>query len=218
MSEPAPNPYQAPVVAEVDERQVALPHEQSKLVLILSGLLATQAAMSGGTSVGCVVLNVVPQTVESEASLVAWTNYLATATTWLYFGTFIPFGMFLVRANKNARELSDFPLHFTPASMVWWFAVPFLSLVRPYQAVKEVWRRSAPPHTGGRTDAGLIEFWWVAWLASTAGSNIIELLMRGAEVKVHNFLAAFDNAVSFAVCVLAMLMVRQLHQRQITSA
>ena len=214
VSEPAPNPYQPPVAAEVEPR-ARLPHGQATLVVILTGLLGIQAAMSGVNALGCVALNVVTPTVESEELLVSWTNHLAEAITWCYRGTLLPFGMFLVRANKNARALSEAPMQFTPASMVWWFAVPFLSLVRPYQAVKEVWRHSAPPADGVPINSSLIEWWWIAWLASTLGSGFIGFAMRGVEVVLHNFLAAFDNAISCVLCLLATRMIRQLHQRQL---
>jgi hypothetical protein len=211
-----PNPYEAPSGEAAQRPELSLEYSQTTLVSILTGLLAVQALLGAVTAAGCVALNVATLTLETEEQVVSLTNKLAVAGVWLYYTTFIPFGMFLVRANKNARKISDAPMAFTPGSMVWWFAVPVFSLFKPYQAVREVWTQSTPLFDDGQVPvtSNLLGLWWGAWLASTVVSRITSLTLRSAEPATHNAIAAFDNILAVALCALAIQLVRGLDGRQ----
>jgi hypothetical protein len=91
--------------------------------------------------------------------------------------------LFLPRANRNSRALSGESLRFSPASTVWWFFVPFMNLVRPYQAVKEIWHSS----TAGPQEAwfakpapGWLLLWWGTWIAFNVLVRLTQSLSRGA--------------------------------------
>jgi len=82
--------------------------------------------------------------------------------------TIITLCFFLPQANRNSRALTGESLRFSPASTMWWFFVPFMNLVRPYQAVREIWQAS----TSGYQEAwfakaapGWLRLWWGTWLA-----------------------------------------------------
>ena len=217
MAEPAPNPYAPPVAAAVAEPEVSLPHVQATLVMLLTGLLLLQAGVAGAKAVACVALNLVTFDFQTEESVVEATNYLATAGIWLYFTTMVPFGVFLVRANRNARAISDGVMYFTPASMVWWYAVPIFSLFKPYQAVREVWVHSMPSaqfERGLPIDHSLLGWWWGAWLASSLVAKISSMILAGAEPVTHNAIMAFENTLSATLCLLALQLVRRLDRLQ----
>jgi hypothetical protein len=90
---------------------------------------------------------------------------------------------FLPQANRNARALSGFRLRFTPAATVWWFLVPFMNLVRPYQAVNEIWQTSnAGPENPGFLSAApaWMPLWWGSWIAFNVFSQLTTRLARSA--------------------------------------
>ena len=80
-----------------------------------------------------------------------------------YLVSLLPFGLFLVRANKNATAFGR-QLSFSPASMVWWFCVPFLNLVRPYEAVKSVWDASVSTRFYSFERDNVLTLWWGFWV------------------------------------------------------
>lgn len=101
----------------------------------------------------------------------------ATATfllTWMY------------RAYKNLSALGAEGLTLSPGWAAGGFFVPFLNLVRPYQAMSEIWRVSDPrfpqEHPSGwlqRSTSPLVGFWWGCWLCSGAVGSISFQFMKG---------------------------------------
>lgn len=102
----------------------------------------------------------------------------------LYMGTAVPFLIWFHRAHKNLPSLGQTGLAFTPGWAVGLFFVPFLSLVRPFQAMREVWRGSDPgrvetgvdsdgpvPASAPRT-AALVGWWWAFFLMMNLGSGM----------------------------------------------
>jgi uncharacterized protein DUF4328 len=105
---------------------------------------------------------------------------------------------------------------FSPASMFWWFCVPFLSFVRPYQAVKAVWDCSASERGGlNAAHNDVLWTWWTAWLLSlfvSRASTAISALDLG--VAARDLVIACGSLLTVAACLLALRMVRALHDRQ----
>ncbi len=77
--------------------------------------------------------------------------------------TFVAFGRWIYMAGRNLVEAGYQDLEFTPGSRIWWFAVPFANLVKPYQGMRELWNAS---HGEGdyTTGNGLVGAWWALWL------------------------------------------------------
>ena len=92
---------------------------------------------------------------------------------FVYVVAGVMFCAWLVRASKNARALGAQGMEFTPGWTAGWFFVPFLNLVRPYEAIKELYQASDPQ--SGATDWGAFEppgfilTWWFSWIAFTVG-------------------------------------------------
>jgi hypothetical protein len=88
--------------------------------------------------------------------------------------------VWIYRANANARALGATGLQFTPAWAVGWFFVPVANLVKPFDAVKEIWRASAHPPAWWRQPAPTSLGWWWFFLllAIFAGNVAPRLSMR----------------------------------------
>lgn len=96
----------------------------------------------------------------------------------LYLATIVAFLLWLYRAHSNLRPLGAHQLESTPGWAVGSFFIPFLNLVRPYKAVRELWRWSQPMEIGPErityapsASAPLVGWWWGLWLASNFTSN-----------------------------------------------
>src|SRR5262249_8900715 len=74
----------------------------------------------------------------------------------------------IYRANLNARRLGRQGLRFPPTLAVGYYFIPVLNLLRPYQAMKEIWKASADPqHWETQKTPVLFPIWWSLWI--TAG-------------------------------------------------
>ena len=88
--------------------------------------------------------------------------------------TYVVNGIWIHRAAWNARALvGQRHMEFTPRWTVGWYFIPFANLVKPYQAMKDVWIRSF----GGATATSapgteLLILWWWLWLLFNLASNI----------------------------------------------
>lgn len=223
------NPYAAPRGdhAEVEAARAVLGapgyQDQTTILRVLHGSLALQMLAYGINGAAGVALMATELELGTQDALVELTDKVATASRVVYLAGLIPFGAFLVRANKNARAFlqadTDTPLAvsaFSPASMVWWFAVPILSLVRPYQAVHSVWESSAPL-TGdvAPTREGVLRLWWGAWLVDTLTNRIGAIVLKGdTDWVMQNGWVVISGVLGITSCLGALGMLRALHRRQ----
>ena len=61
-----------------------------------------------------------------------------------FFMTALFFLLWTYRSYRHLSALSDRDLRFSPGWAVGWFFVPIMNLFRPYQVMKEMWRKSTP--------------------------------------------------------------------------
>jgi hypothetical protein len=217
------NPYAAPDTDDLAQEEADIAHaeaagytDQSGIVLLTSALLCVQFVLALGKGIACLLLNTSTIGPEYGTELVDATQHAATGLQYLFWITWLPFGAFLVRSNKNARVFGLTSLAFTPASMVWWYCVPLLSFVRPFQAVKAVWAASAPSEENSvaENDTNIVTLWWTAWLVDMFVSKIINFALTDPEPYSHNVALAVEAATSAVLYFLALRMVRALHARQ----
>lgn len=89
----------------------------------------------------------------------------------IYLGVFIATGVVFLkwihRANLNCRGFGFTAMKFSPAWSIGCYFVPFLNLVRPYQAMKEIWQVSRnPADWTNQNGSSLLGWWWALWLIS----------------------------------------------------
>jgi hypothetical protein len=113
-------------------------------------------------------------------------------------------GLWSVRAAHNARTFSDAPFEFSPSSTIWWFFVPFLNLVRPYQAIKEIDLASMPDEASGNASS-IIGGWWALWIIS-------RIVLRLADAGVPALLGYGLDAIT---AVAAIMMIRKINENQL---
>lgn len=93
--------------------------------------------------------------------------------------TVVFFLIWLHRSFANLSPLKARNLEFSPGWAVGWWFVPFANLVKPYQAVTELWRESDPDFD---EDLGFLSssvgnpayfgLWWACWIISNVLGRI----------------------------------------------
>ncbi|MET0649388.1 MAG: DUF4328 domain-containing protein [Pyrinomonadaceae bacterium] len=138
------------------------------------------------------------------------------------------FLMWLHRVCKNLPALGNVKqrIEYSPGWAVGSFFVPFVNLVVPYKAVKEVWEKSDPAVRGEgnltfsapSSAPSLLLGWWIFWLVSNFASNL-SWRLQGKEMTSEslNAVAGVDlvaNILSVIAAALAILVVRDIDRRQ----
>lgn len=141
----------------------------------------------------------------------------ALGTVVVFLATAVLFLVWLKRTAENARALGARELSFTPGWCVGWYFIPFFNLVKPYQAMAELWR-AADPAAGpeGWKELplpGLLRVWWTVWLASNM-LNQAALRMEFKHAPASPWVSAAGDLSGAVACGLALWVVRGLHARQ----
>jgi Domain of unknown function (DUF4328) len=140
---------------------------------------------------------------------------VASAVVWfvLFAVTGIVWCVWQHRAQRNAIELGDRKLEFTPRWAVGWWFVPFANLVKPFQTVRELWKAS---HGGdnGRVVAtwSVIGWWWGLWLGASVLGRFIApgSLKSPSDVIRHDTWQIVAQGVTVVVAILAIMIVRSV--------
>lgn len=141
----------------------------------------------------------------------------------IFLATCIPFGMWIYRANRNVRALGATDLKHSAGWAVGSYVVPFVNLVVPFVAMREIWRASLDPgnwHNARGTP--LLGWWWFLWLANGASGWIAMSLLKGAHgigmAQSASLTAAAQDIFQIALNVVAILLVRRITANQLAQA
>lgn len=136
---------------------------------------------------------------------------------------FVVSGIWILRwiyvACSNARDLAAGPMKFSPGWSVGWYFIPFLSLWKPYQAMKEIWRVSANPRNPDiGADPSLLALWWLFYIvASLSGNASFRMSLRAEEVGqllAANVVTQVSDIAGIPLAIIFMVMVRRIHDNQ----
>jgi hypothetical protein len=138
----------------------------------------------------------------------------------LYAATAVAFCMWLYRSAKNVKAFGTPPnqIEYSPGWAVGSFFVPFVFLVVPFRAIKEVWRNSRPATASflAVDPPALFTIWWVFWLLSNFAYNayfrLSEKGLLGREATQALVIGA--DLLAVVAAILAILVVGELDRRQ----
>ena len=139
-----------------------------------------------------------------------WISYSALAILMvpIYLTTIVVFCMWIHRSNANARALGAEGMYFTPGWCVGWFFIPFMNLIRPFQAVREIYRASDPecgPRDWKQSRATVVlHVWWNLWIVTNIMGNI-EGRMGGSDdpeiLMLSCWLGVVGSALGIVLCL-----------------
>lgn len=125
--------------------------------------------------------------------------------------TYFVFGRWIWIASKNLWDHGGYHLEFTPASCIWWYAIPFANLFKPFQAMREIWNNSVgSPDTYSTETPTLLKIWWGTWLVAAITENISARL-SGSTALIFGCVAAL---ISIVCIICAMQIVRGVTEAQ----
>lgn len=96
----------------------------------------------------------------------------------LFISTVVFFLIWEYRAFNNLSALKAGNLEFSPGWAVGWWFIPFANLIKPFQAMRELWNESDPEYDAESflsVSAGaptIMGFWWAFWLLSNFAHQI----------------------------------------------
>jgi hypothetical protein len=193
-----------------------------KILLIVGAIAAGMSLVAEALS-----LLVPPLSDEQElgdnpagAALMLIVFLLAVLELIIYLVTVIFFCVWLYRTYDNLRAFGPWRrLDYSPGWAVGSFFVPFVNLVVPYRAVKEVWQKSGPPDEGLLAEPGppaTFPVWWMFWLLASFASNISMRVSFNENVSesTATMISLIASALSIVAAVFAYLVVVAIDKRQ----
>ncbi|MCO7188890.1 MULTISPECIES: DUF4328 domain-containing protein [unclassified Pseudoalteromonas] len=126
------------------------------------------------------------------------------------------------RANYNARQLGAEKMEFTPGWSIGYFFIPVLSLWKPYQAMKEIWKTSHNPTNWVFEGVGsIVGIWWFLWITSTiVGQLSFRLSLDAEELSefiTANLVAHVAEVIAILLAVVTLRLIESIHKAQVTA-
>lgn len=141
--------------------------------------------------------------------------------TLVFIVTAILFARWTYLSNKNARALGASGMKFTPGWSVGWYFIPVLTLWKPYQALKEIFKASYPDYSEDWEKAprpGLMPLWWTLWImANVLGQAILRTSFSAEtieELLTSSWLLFFADALDIPLGIVVIALVATLHDWQ----
>ncbi|MCE2465949.1 MAG: DUF4328 domain-containing protein [Dehalococcoidia bacterium] len=143
---------------------------------------------------------------------------------WVYIASIVIAGAAFIfwmhRAYRNLEPLMGRFQEHSPWWVIFGWIIPIISLFRPYQLMKEIYRDSSPglPYRGDTTP--LLPFWWALWLVGGwIGTFAGNLMFRGETARdlimADRFYVVTD-ALALAALVFALVLVHRITSNQQT--
>ncbi len=138
---------------------------------------------------------------------------------------FIVVGILFLRwtyfSNRNASALGAYNLEFTPGWAAGWYFIPFATLWKPYQALKEVFKASHPDFTDDWREAprpDVLPLWWALWLlASFVGNALLRTSLDAetlTEIVASSWLMLGSDALDLPLGIVVIALVSKLQAWQ----
>lgn len=211
-----PSPYPVPFKSA---------HVRARIVKILLIVGAIAAGMSFFTE--ALSFAFPPLTEEQElgdnpagAVIMLVMFLIALLELTIYVATVVFFLVWLYRAHDNLRAFNPWrQLDHSPGWAVGSFFIPFVNLIVPYRAVREVWQKSGPPDEALLSEPSppaRFPIWWLFWLLASFAGNISLRLSFNESVpeSTATMVSMIASALSIVAGVFAYLVVDSIDKRQ----
>lgn len=132
---------------------------------------------------------------------------------------YIVAGFWIYNAACNVRALGARGFQNSPGWAVGWYAVPLMSLFKPFQAMEEIYQASASPaRWQGLETPVLLRFWWGAWLLAGITGYVVAIVAR-TTTDIPGLIGAtqfqlIDIAVDLVASALFVIIVWRIFRAQ----
>jgi hypothetical protein len=137
----------------------------------------------------------------------------------IFIVTGIAFLMWIYRVNANCHAFGARGMEFSSGWSVGYYFIPILNLYKPYRAMKEIWRVSSNPRGWQNEPANsLLSWWWALWIISNMLGQISFRVSSAARdvssLREATVASVVSNLVDIPLCIVGMLLVSAIYQRQ----
>ena len=211
-----PSPYPAPFnSAHVRARIV-------KILLFAGAVLTCVSLFAEVLSLGFPLLGDEQDVGDNPigAALLLLIFLLAVLELLIYVSTVIFFCVWLYRAADNLVAFNPWNrTDYSPGWAVGSFFIPFVNLVVPYRAVREVWQKSATPDDLLLSTPGppaTFPIWWLFWLLASFAGNISMRVSFNENVpeRTATMISIGASALFIVASVCAYLVVDAIDKKQ----
>jgi hypothetical protein len=135
----------------------------------------------------------------------------------------VTFLSWLHRAVRNLSALGARKLRFTPGWAVGWFFVPLMDLIRPYEAVTELWHASDPAirsyEPASRAAPAPVRWWWgvfVLWVVTSRLANQLSQPTSSgvSEGQAAHLVMIISYVLEIPAAILAIRLMGAINQNQ----
>ena len=222
------NPYASPVFASEAPAQPLRPGEyvfykdprvltHVLIVFLGLGMLVDVIGIIGSSAQLSLLSR--PYTLAEGESNDARQRIIGVANMLVYFTTVVIFGMWIYRVARNVHAFGATGLQDKPGWAVGWYFIPFANLVRPYRAMKEIWKASADPMDWtNQPGSPILVIWWTFWIINNIGANIALRIPRESisDLQGATIIDIIVAVISVILAIVAIVLVKTLTQRQET--
>lgn len=211
-----PSPYPAPFTSAHTRARIV------KILLIAGAIVTGFRAFAEAFS-----LALPPLTEEQElgdnpigAAITLLIFLVALLEILIYLVTVVFFCVWLYRASDNLRAFNPWSRpDYSPGWAVGSFFIPFVNLVVPYRAVREVWQKSGTPDDLQLAEPGppaRFPVWWLFWLLASFAARISMRVSFNESVdeRTATMISIGAGALAIVAAVLAYLVVDAIDKRQ----
>ncbi|MFT5882412.1 MAG: hypothetical protein ACI9FG_000915 [Crocinitomicaceae bacterium] len=151
----------------------------------------------------------------SESSYTEYWEILNITVVISYIVSLVLFQFWNNRSVKNSWALSEnkqFP-EISPGWAVGFYFIPVVSLWKPFQIMKDTWKRCAPENHV----SPLIHLWWTLWIASTSSSQIASRLLDSETADYGTAMAwsIGDDIILIISSLILIFIIRTITARQL---
>ncbi len=142
---------------------------------------------------------------------------------WISLAVFVVTGVLFLRwihmANVNCRGFGAQGMEFTPGWSIGYYFIPFLNLVRPFQAMREIWKASSNPSSWpSQPGSALLGWWWFFWLATGILGQVYFRMAREvnspASLESATQVALASSVAEILLIIVAMMLISKIISMQ----
>jgi len=155
----------------------------------------------------------------------AMQGLVALVEIGLLVASAVTFLMWLHRSYANLPALRSENTEFTPGWAVGWWFIPFANLVKPFQAVRNLWTESDPDieperpflSAAGSSAPGFMSLWWAFWIIGNIADNITGRVFEPDDMRtvvLSGYFFIFTGIVRTIAAALAVKVILSISDRQ----
>ena len=194
------------------------------------GIAATVVLTAAQTGASIAFDDVLKHPVPENLGIILALGLLSLVSGGISILTWIFFLVWMHQAAKNVRAFGQTGLEYTLGWCVGWWFIPFMSLWKPFDAMREIWKASDPESVGPSAQRSwmfspvpaTLGLWWGFYILNGVvliSIALASLDLSGKKAVVALTPASFASHGIYAIAgVLIILVMRQLAHRQNAAA